>query len=79
MVIPMDSAISFIERASFSACSCDCINAPFPVLTSRTREVIPSAAFFEMMLLVMSGTDAMSPVKSLNAYILRSAGTKSWF
>ncbi len=77
VAIPMPLAASTIERARLVASARSTMNAALPNLTSRTRADRPSAAFFETIDEVISGTDATVPVTSLRAYILRSAGTRA--
>ena len=50
------------------------MNAPLPTLTSSTRAEVPSAIFFDMIELAISGIDSTVPVTSRSAYSLRSAG-----
>ena len=43
------------------------MNAPLPTFTSRTRASVPSAIFFDMIELAMSGIDSTVPVMSRRA------------
>ncbi len=52
------------------------MNAPVPTLTSRTSALVPSAIFFDMIELAMSGMDSTVPVTSRSAYSRRSAGAR---
>ena len=50
------------------------MNAPVPTLTSSTSAPVPSAIFFDMMLLAIRGIDSTVPVTSRSAYSFLSAG-----
>lgn len=56
-----------IVEASSRASSMFFMNAPVPTLTSRTSEPVPSAIFFDMMELAMSGMASTVPVTSRSA------------
>ena len=63
-------------RASRRAVSRSGRNAPEPTLTSSTNDAVPSAIFFDMIELAMSGMDSTVPVTSRKAYSRRSAGAR---
>ena len=74
--LPMRLPMSTIVRASVSASSGVCINAPLPALTSSTIASEPEASFLLITLEAISGMPSTVPVTSLRAYISLSAGTK---
>src|SRR5918992_1202706 len=67
---PMPTIVVARSRAS----SAVFMNAPEPTLTSSTSAPVPSAIFFDMIELAMSGIDSTVLVTSRGAYSLRSAG-----
>ncbi len=79
VLMPSPSAVRTMEVASSLAWSTVCMNAADPVLTSNTNAVSPSAAFFEMMDAVMSGTLSIVCVTSRMAYNTPSAGAMASF
>ncbi len=64
---PLASPMTTIASASRIASSRDRMNAPEPVFTSSTRASVPSAIFFDMIELAMSGIDSTVEVTSRNA------------
>ena len=62
--------------ASWRADPTSFMNAPEPTLTSRTNAEVPSAIFFDMIELAISGMDSTVPVTSRRAYRRRSAGAR---
>ena len=56
-----------IVSASSRAASWLFMKAPVPTLTSRTSALVPSAIFFDMIELAMSGMDSTVPVTSRSA------------
>ena len=54
-------------RASSLASSRLAMKAPLPTLTSSTRADVPSAIFFDMIELAISGIDSTVPVTSRKA------------
>ena len=74
--LPIWLPISTMVRASLSASSALCINAPLPAFTSSTMASAPEASFLLIMLEAMSGMPSTVPVTSLSAYISLSAGTR---
>ena len=70
---PMPTIICASRRAS----TCFFMNAPLPTLTSSTKASTPSASFFDMMDVAISGIDSTVAVASLSAYNLPSAGATS--
>ena len=70
---PMPTIIWANRRAS----TCFFMNAPLPTLTSSTRASTPSASFFDMMEVAISGMDSTVAVASRRAYNLPSAGATS--
>jgi hypothetical protein len=64
---PWSAPISTIVVASSRAAARVFMKAPLPVLTSRTREPVPSAIFLLMIEEAMSGTDSTVPVTSRSA------------
>ena len=52
------------------------MNAPEPVVTFSTNDSVPSAIFFDMIELAISGIDSTVAVTSRSAYSLRSAGAR---
>ena len=74
---PAAVPMSTIARARASAESRSCMNAPEPVLTSRTMTSAPAASFLDMMLLAISGRLGTVLVTSRRAYSLPSAGARS--
>ena len=56
-----------IVSASSRAWSMSFMNAPLPTLTSSTRAPVPSAIFFDMIELAISGIDSTVPVMSRRA------------
>ena len=69
--------IATISEASSTASSIFSMNAPLPVLTSRTIASVPEASFLLIMLEAMSGMLFTVPLTSRSAYILLSAGSRS--
>ena len=61
------SPIPTMIRASFSAASRSCNNAPLPVFTSNRIAPAPPASFFDMMLAAMRGIASTVPVTSRSA------------
>ena len=61
---PAPSATSTMLRASRPAASRSAMNAPLPVLTSRTSASSPAASFFDRIDAVISGTDSTVAVTS---------------
>ena len=64
---PFASPITTIASARRVASSRDRMNAPEPVFTSSTRASVPSAIFFDMIELAISGIDSTVAVTSRNA------------
>ena len=62
------------ERASVRASEGSLINAPFPILTSRTKPSKPAASFFERMEAVIRSILSTVEVISRMAYSRLSAG-----
>ena len=58
---------STMTSDSSRACPGSFMNAPDPTFTSRTRAWVPSAIFFDMIELAMSGIDSTVPVMSRRA------------
>ena len=55
-------------RASSRAAPRSGMNAPLPTFTSSTSALVPSAIFFDMIELAISGIDSTVPVTSRSAY-----------
>lgn len=62
--------------ASSRASSTVFMKAPVPHFTSRTREPVPSAIFFDMIEEAISGMASTVPVTSRSAYSFLSAGAR---
>ena len=71
---PCSSPSATMVLASSRARPISVMKAPLPTLTSSTRADVPSAIFFDMIELAISGIDSTVPVTSRSAYSLRSAG-----
>ena len=56
-----------ITSASSRARTASFMKAPVPTFTSSTRAPVPSAIFFDMIELAMSGIDSTVPVTSRRA------------
>ena len=65
--LPSPRPIAHIVRARARESSSRSMNAPSPVLTSRTRPSIPSASFFDMIDAAISGIDSTVAVASRRA------------
>jgi hypothetical protein len=74
---PAVTPMSTIAWASSRAAERSRMNAPEPVLTSRTITRAPAASFLDMMLLAISGKLGTVAVTSRSAYSLPSAGARS--
>jgi hypothetical protein len=59
--------IATIVCASSRALARSFMKAPVPTLTSRTRAAVPSAIFFDVIELAISGIDSTVPVTSRSA------------
>lgn len=70
--VPRETMVSASSRASSTVF----MKAPVPHLTSRTREPVPSAIFFDMIEEAISGMASTVPVTSRSAYSFLSAGAR---
>ena len=64
---PFSSPSVTMVCASSLASASARMNAPLPTLTSSTSAPVPSAIFFDMIELAMSGIDSTVPVTSRSA------------
>ena len=65
------------DLLSSSALFLVALNEPLPIFTSKIRELIPAAIFFDKIEEVIRGIDSTVPTTSLIAYNFLSAGAKS--
>jgi hypothetical protein len=64
VLTPAPFPMDVIARANASESFFSVMNAPDPVLTSRTSAEVPSASFFDMMLAAIKGIESTVAVTS---------------